>query len=212
MSWPGQHALIRSRIRISDLRSATVTRSASPLYSTFTCCWKYPISKAPASRAISDMTGIKSLELVMTRRFTFSFASFAEFLWTQRRSAVLLALSAVFRDVHDLVFEDKQIGLVFAGHSDHILVVVFDPAADDFAVRQLDAYGLLFFSERLQVCRLLRGLLGGGGPSLAGSAGSLSVKRHRSYFTRPPRPQLAANQSLLLERKPYSELDLARGT
>src|SRR6202162_1514794 len=102
----------------------------------------------------------------------------------RRKSALLLAFSAVFRDVHDLVFEDKQVGLIFAGQPDHILVVVFDPAPDDFAVRQLDAYGLLFFSERLQVGRLPRGLCGRGRPSLAGSAGSLSLKRHARYLTR----------------------------
>src|SRR5258706_11024698 len=123
-------------------------------------------------------------------------------------SLSLLAFSAVFRDVHDLVFEDKQVGLVFAGQPDHILVVVSDPAADDFAIRQLDAHGLLFFSERLQVRRLLRGLLGRGRPSLAGSAGSLSMKRHESYLTRR---MCRSTKSLLLESKPYSELDLARG-
>ena len=90
----------------------------------------------------------------------------------------LLALSAVFRDVHDFVFEDKQIGLVFAGQADHVFVVVFDPAANHFAVRQLDADRLLFFSERLQVCGFLRGLLGRGGPSFTRRAGcSLSMKR-----------------------------------
>ena len=36
--WLGQRFVMRSRIRISELRSAMVTRSASPLYSTFTCC------------------------------------------------------------------------------------------------------------------------------------------------------------------------------
>src|SRR6266436_803382 len=96
----------------------------------------------------------------------------------------LLALP-VFRDVHDLVFENKQIGLVFAGQPDHVLVVVFDPAPDYFTVRQLDAYRLLFFTERLQVYRFLRGLLGRRGSALARRAGgSLSVKRHRSHFTR----------------------------
>jgi len=104
---------------------------------------------------------------------------------TRRRNFALFAPSAVFRDVHDFVFKDKQIGLVFASQTDHVFVVIFDPASDHFSIRQLDAHRLLFFSERLQVGRLLRCLLGRGRPSLSRRARcSLSLKRHSDYFTR----------------------------
>ena len=48
---------MRSRISASDLRSAAVTRSASPLYSILMFLSKYSISRAPASRAIAVMEG-----------------------------------------------------------------------------------------------------------------------------------------------------------
>src|SRR4051794_34234752 len=101
--------------------------------------------------------------------------------------ADLFSLAAVFRDVHDLVLEDKKIRLVFAGQPDHIFVVVFDPAANNFAIRQLDGYRFLFFSERLQVGSFFRSLFGRRRPSFArGATGSLSVKRHSEYFTLSP--------------------------
>src|SRR5207248_8283823 len=48
---------MRSRINASDLRSAAVTKSASPLYSILMFWSKYSISKEPASRAMTLMAG-----------------------------------------------------------------------------------------------------------------------------------------------------------
>ena len=45
------------------------------------------------------------------------------------------ALRAVFSDVHDFVLENEKIGAVFARKPDHVPVVIFNPAVDDFAVR-----------------------------------------------------------------------------
>jgi hypothetical protein len=83
----------------------------------------------------------------------------------------LLAFIAVFGDVHDFVLKDKQVGLIFTGQPNHVLVVVLDPAPDHFAIRQLDTHWLLFFSEKFQVGRFFRGLLGRRGPAFAGRAG-----------------------------------------
>src|SRR5258705_4248737 len=64
------------------------------------------------------------------------------------RASLLLS---VFRDVHDLVLEDKQVGAILAGETDHVLVVVFDPSAHHFAVGQFKAYGFLLFPESLEI-------------------------------------------------------------
>jgi hypothetical protein len=67
----------------------------------------------------------------------------------------LLPLPAVFSDVHDLVFEDEEIWLIFARESHHVPVVIFNPAAHYFTVGQLDDDRLLLFTQRLQVARFL---------------------------------------------------------
>src|SRR5580698_6937018 len=72
----------------------------------------------------------------------------------------LLALASVFRDVHDFVLENEEIGLCFASKADHVFVVVFDPAVDDLAIGQLDAHRLLLFGERLQIRGFFRSFLG----------------------------------------------------
>src|SRR5579872_1992847 len=141
ISCEGHSAPMRSRIKASDLRSATVTRSASPLYSTATWRLKYCISSAPASRAISDIDGMR---LSWSRLVGIN----SQFQVIDRRSRVpcpcgiLLNLKsqiynlqsssrALLRficDVHDFMFEDKKIGFAVAGQPHHILIVVFDPS------------------------------------------------------------------------------------
>src|SRR5882762_11892534 len=63
----------------------------------------------------------------------------------------LSATLAFFLDIHDLVLVDEEIRRAFAGQTDHVAVVIFDPAVDDFAVGQLHAHRLLLFAEELQV-------------------------------------------------------------
>src|SRR5579863_482998 len=140
MSWVGQTWRIRSRISVSDWRSAIVTKSASPLYSTATWRRKCSMSSAPASRAISDAFGIMS------------FCREGEIIKLK-----LLAFTAILRDVHDFMFEDEEIGLVFAGQPHHVLVVIFDPAADHLAIRQLDADRFLLLAQRLEIGCFFRG-------------------------------------------------------
>src|SRR5580704_16636237 len=149
MSWVGQSWAIRSRISASDLRSAIVTRSASPLYSTLTCWRKYSISSAPASRAISAIAGRKSLlfEGDVIRW---------EVVLSQTAPRRLPALGAVLCDIHDFVFENEKIRPVFTRQPDHVLIVIFNPAVDDFAVGQFDPDRLLFLPQRLQIRGLLR--------------------------------------------------------
>ena len=47
-------------------------------------------------------------------------------------------LDILFRDVHDLVLEDEQIGRALTRQSHHVLIVVLDPSLDDLAVHQFD--------------------------------------------------------------------------
>src|SRR6202521_4615853 len=95
------------------------------------------------------------------------------------RSSILPAL----RDVHDLMFKNEEIRLVLARQPDHVPIVVFDPAVDDFAVRQLDADWLLLFAQRLQIRGLLRGFFGRSDLCFARCGGTcFSVKYHNSIL------------------------------
>ncbi len=71
----------------------------------------------------------------------------------------LLAFSAIFRDVHDLVLEDEQIRRTLARQPHHVLVVVLDQSADDLAVHQFDRNRFLFFPQGLEEGRFLKRLL-----------------------------------------------------
>ena len=65
------------------------------------------------------------------------------------------------------MLEDKKVGAILARHPDHMLIVILDPSANDFAVRQLKSDNLLLFSQRLQLGRLLESLVGRGSTLLA---------------------------------------------
>jgi hypothetical protein len=62
----------------------------------------------------------------------------------------LLALSAIFRDVHDLVLKDEQIGRALARQAHHIFVVIFNPSVEDLPVQQLDRDRFLLFPQRFK--------------------------------------------------------------
>src|SRR5581483_3755182 len=140
-SWRGNPAEMRSNSSASEARSASVTISTSPLYSIMTRRAKWVISKAPASRAIAVMAGTNSDRLT-----------------PPMVPASVAAFAAVFRDVHDLVLVDEQVGRAFARQADHSLVVVFDPPFDGFAVHQLHGNLRLLLTECLQVSGFLIGL------------------------------------------------------
>src|SRR5215470_5155143 len=125
MSCPGQLSRMRASISACVARSATVTRSTSPLYSMATRRRKCSISSAPASRAISDIWGMNSS-------------------W-------LTAVLFLFRDVRDLVFEDEKVGSAGAREPHHILIVILDPAAHRLAGGQAQADRVLPLTQRLQV-------------------------------------------------------------
>jgi hypothetical protein len=55
----------------------------------------------------------------------------------------------VFGDVDDFMLEDEKVRTIVAGDADHILVVVLDPAADDFSVGEFEIDDLLLLAERL---------------------------------------------------------------
>src|SRR5690348_13124622 len=95
-------------------------------------------------------------------------------------------LGRVLHDVHYFVFEDEEIRLPFPRKSDHVLVVVFDPAMDHFPIRELDGDWFLLFAQGLQIYGLLRSLLGRSDLRLSGSRRTcLSVKCHTSILHAP---------------------------
>ena len=71
-----------------------------------------------------------------------------------------LLFLAVFRDINNFMFEDEQIRPIFPRHSHHVLVVVLNPAADHFAIGQLQAHDLLLFPQRLQIGRFFKSFVG----------------------------------------------------
>ena len=71
----------------------------------------------------------------------------------------LLLFLSIFRDIDNLVLEDEKIRTVVARNAHHILVVVLNPAADDFPVGQLQTHDLLFFSQRFQIGRFFERLI-----------------------------------------------------
>src|ERR1700740_760987 len=95
-----------------------------------------------------------------------------------------LALRRFFADVHDVVLEDEQIRGAFSRQTHHILVVVLDPASHYFAVRKLDAYGLLLFAQLFQVSGFLKCLVRRWSLSAtANSTRSIGIERHVGHFT-----------------------------
>src|SRR6266852_1860435 len=74
--------------------------------------------------------------------------------------AGLLVPSAIFGDVHDLMFEDEQVGRTLAGQTHHVLVVVLDPAANDLSIHQLDVHRLLLLAQSLEEGRFFESILG----------------------------------------------------
>jgi hypothetical protein len=71
----------------------------------------------------------------------------------------VLLLPAIFRDVNNLMLEDKKIWTILTCHSYHVLVVILNPTADDFAIGQLQAHYFLLFSQRLQIGRFFKRLV-----------------------------------------------------
>src|SRR5258705_8933057 len=94
------------------------------------------------------------------------------------RASLLLS---VFRDVHDLVLEDKQVGAILAGKTDHVLVVVLNPSAHHFAVGQFQAHGFLLFPERLEVGGFLESFVRGRSALLTKTWIS-RLERHKSIL------------------------------
>src|SRR6516162_2414296 len=72
----------------------------------------------------------------------------------------LLLSPRVFGDIHDVMLEDEQIGRALARKANHVPIVVFDPAAHNFPIRQLDADSLLFLAQLFEVSSFLVGFVG----------------------------------------------------
>src|SRR6266571_8603907 len=90
------------------------------------------------------------------------------------------SLSPIFRDVHNLVLEDEQIGCALAGQANHVLVVILDPPVDNLAIHQLDRDWFLLFSKQLEESRFLESILGRRRPAALGGIGIplWSAERH----------------------------------
>jgi hypothetical protein len=99
--------------------------------------------------------------------------------WLEDPADNLFALSGIFRDVHDVVLKNEQIGGAFPRQPDHILVVVFDPAAHHFPVRQLDADRLLLLAQQFQVSGFFKRLVRWWSlPAPAGGSLRTCIERH----------------------------------
>jgi len=85
---------------------------------------------------------------------------------------------AVLGDVHDLVFEDKQIRSSLTGEAHHILVVVLDPAVDQLAVHKLERNRLLPLSKSLQKIGFFEGIFRGRRAPTLGVGIPMWPKRH----------------------------------
>src|SRR5215469_8125149 len=104
--------------------------------------------RAPASRAISCIAGTNSVlkEGSGTSQVSLSDSGLHTQLQHGPGWLKLFPFAAVFGDVHDLVLEDEQIGARFASEANHILVVVFDPTAHNFAIVELNGNRLLLLA------------------------------------------------------------------
>lgn len=92
----------------------------------------------------------------------------------------LFSLSAIFRNVHNLVLKNKKIGSAFARQPHHVLVVILDPPAHGLTVHQLHADRLLFLAQSLEEISFFESLFRGRGPAALGGVGiSLRAERHR---------------------------------
>jgi hypothetical protein len=72
------------------------------------------------------------------------------------------AFAADLGDGADLVLVDKEVGVAFAGETEHGVVEVLDPAADGLAVAELDLNDDLAVAEGAQVEGFLAGVAGRG--------------------------------------------------
>jgi hypothetical protein len=90
------------------------------------------------------------------------FETFVERICLLRTESLELALLLlpIFRDIHNLMLEDEKIRSILARYAHHVLVVVFDPASDHFAVSQLQAHDFLLFSKRFEIGRLFKRFVG----------------------------------------------------
>jgi len=57
------------------------------------------------------------------------------------------AVSALFRQIRNLVLEDEEIRLAVSGEPQHVAIVIFDPAAHSFARDQLQSNWGLFVRQ-----------------------------------------------------------------
>ena len=66
-----------------------------------------------------------------------------------------------FRDVLDVVFENKEIGIALPGHSDEGLVVILDDADHFFSIFQFDPDRRRMLDQLFEISGLLKRLLRG---------------------------------------------------
>src|ERR1700751_3333826 len=124
-----------STISFSLARSASVTRSTSPLYSVRTPrSWK-SWSSNPASSAIAA-AGTASPRFSESGNWLIT-ARLPLFLRCTMRRIVLRRAPSLLCNRADLLLIDEQVWLSFARQPDHPLVEVFDPAGDALSVPQL---------------------------------------------------------------------------
>src|SRR5208337_3411352 len=78
--------------------------------------------------------------------------------WAGLRKPQLLLRAAILGNVHDLVFEDEQVGRTFARQAHHVLVVILNPSVHRLPVHQLDAYRPLLLPQAFEKSGFLESL------------------------------------------------------
>ena len=134
-------------MRASLARSASVTRSTSPLYSVAHAAM-IEVAQQGAGLACDGFRSGKE------SRPCYKPAP------SSRTAARRRPAAATFGDGANLRLVDEEIRLALAGEAQHHVVEVFDPAADRLAVAQLDGDRDLAVAERFEVERFLPGFAG----------------------------------------------------
>src|SRR5215831_11167625 len=125
----GKYDCSRSTTSFSLARSASVTRSKSPLSSNGTRRSKKLAKSAPLSRAMSTAVS---------------------------RYATVLRF---FRQIFNVVFENEEVRQTIASNADEALIVILDGALHLFAVEHFHAHRRAVLDQLFEILDLLEGLL-----------------------------------------------------
>ena len=115
-----------------------------------------------------------------------------------RRAFRTRLADGVLGDVGNFVLEDKQVRRALAGEPDHALIVILNPAANHFAIHELDANRTLLFAQRSEIGCLLLRVVGRRGSALASALIAVRCAKSHGLILH------ARNGTLLHWPKPFT--------